>query len=149
MNYQIITPDVARIDQLVRLCAAHAAYERSEYDVSGKVKALSRDLFGLSPKLHCRVATKDEKYVGYITWMRQYATWDAAEYLYMDCLYLDDAYRSHGIGAALIDEMKKYATAQDIHLVQWQTPAFNVRAIKFYKRIGATNLSKERFFLKV
>jgi hypothetical protein len=33
--------------------------------------------------------------------------------------------------------------------IQWQTPDFNKRAIKFYERIGGISKSKERYFLKV
>lgn len=81
--------------------------------------------------------------------MKQYSTWNAAEYLYMDCLFLDDKYRSNGIGVALVNEMKKFGKENDITGIQWQTPDFNERAIKFYKKIGATSLSKERFFLDI
>ncbi|MBL4707385.1 MAG: hypothetical protein JKY48_02970 [Flavobacteriales bacterium] len=31
-------------------------------------------------------------------------------------------------------------------LIQWQTPDFNVDAIRFYKRRGATSKLKGRFF---
>jgi hypothetical protein len=31
--------------------------------------------------------------------------------------------------------------------IQWQTPVFNKRAIKFYNRIGATGKDKVRFTL--
>ena len=33
--------------------------------------------------------------------------------------------------------------------IQWQTPEFNKRAIKFYDRIGAQSKSKMRYFLDV
>ena len=134
---------------LGHLCEGHAAFEKSEYSRLGKAERLKLDIFGESPKLFCLVAVIEEKYVGYITWMKQYSTWDAKEYLYMDCLYLEDDYRGFGIGEALVDEMKDFGRANDIDLVQWQTPDFNVRAIKFYRRIGALSLSKKRFFLNI
>ena len=43
--------------------------------------------------------------------------------------------------------MKEFGRQQNIYLIQWQTPDFKARAIKFYKRIGATSKLKERFFL--
>ncbi len=149
MQYKIIKPTEDKIDSIINLCAAHAVFEESEYDRKNKAQQLSKDLFGENTKLYCLVVEYNDTYVGYITWMKQYSTWDAKEYLYMDCLYLDDGYRGHGIGEALVNQMKDFGRRQNIDLVQWHTPDFNVRAIKFYKRIGATSKSKERFFLTI
>jgi len=149
MEYTVNAPAVDRMDELVALCAAHAAFEQSAYDPSGKQERLTSVIFCDNPNVYCRVVEVDDKYVGYIIWMRQYSTWNANEYLYMDCLFLDDAYRGLGIGVALVEEMKTYASDHEITQVEWQTPDFNKRAIKFYRRIGATSLSKERFFLTI
>ena len=149
MEYKIVKPNKDRIEDILDLCEGHAAFEKSEYDRSGKAERLSKDMFGEEPKLFCLVAEFDDKYVRYITWMRQDSTWDAMEYLYMDCLYLEDECRGYGIGEALVNRMKDFGRDHNINLVQWQTPDFNVRAIKFYRRVGATSLSKERFFLTI
>jgi len=149
MEYRIVKPRKTRINNIIDLCEAHAAFEKCEYNRENKAISLGQDLFGDNPKLICLVAEVDGKYVGYITWMKQYSTWDAKEYLYMDCLYLEEEYRSFGIGEALVNGMKEYGRSHKIDLVQWQTPDFNIRAIKFYKRIGATSKSKERFFLTI
>jgi hypothetical protein len=34
-------------------------------------------------------------------------------------------------------------------MLQWQTPVFNEKAIRFYHRMGATSKDKVRFFLEV
>ena len=149
MKYRIIKPEKDQINQIIDLCALHAAYENSEYERYGKAEKLSISLFCESPKLQSRVAEIEGKYIGYIVWMKQYSTWDASEYYYMDCLFLDENYRGNGIGEALVNRMKKEANDENITMVQWQTPDFNERAIKFYRRIGATSLSKERFFLEM
>ena len=148
-NIKITSPSENEIHQLVSLCAAHAAFEKCDYQTKGKADRMSKDLFSTNPKLHCRVAANDGQYIGYITWMKQYSTWDAKEYLYMDCLYLDSDYRSQGIGVELINEMKIFGIKNGVSIIQWQTPDFNERAIKFYRKIGAVSLSKERFFLNV
>ena len=149
MNYVIEQPKRDQVYQILSLCVAHANFEKCEYNPEGKQKRLSKAIFSKEPRLHCRVAVVDGKYVGYITWMKQYSTWDATEYLYMDCLFLEDMYRSQGIGVALVNEMKNFGKKSAINLIQWQTPDFNTRAIKFYRKIGAISLSKERFFLEV
>jgi len=65
----------------------------------------------------------------------------------MDCLYMREEARSQGIGAVFMDRIKELSRDLGCHLIQWQTPDFNVRAIQFYKRIGGRALQKERFFL--
>ncbi|MFT5917067.1 MAG: hypothetical protein ACI81T_003581, partial [Bacteroidia bacterium] len=49
----------------------------------------------------------------------------------------------------LIRRIQSEAKKLNCSLIQWQTPDFNTRAMKFYKRIGASSKSKERFFLEV
>lgn len=137
------------LNQLVDLCEAHAAYEKAVYDSSGKAIQLEKDLFAVPPKLYCLVAASDDQLLGFATYMKQYATWDACEYIYMDCLFLKADARGQNIGTLLIDRIKQEAQNLECNLIQWQTPAFNAGAIRFYKRIGATSKSKERFFLEV
>ena len=137
------------LDQLVALCTAHAEYERADYDGKGKADQLYPALFSERPKLYCLVVEHNGGLVGFISFMKQYATWDAGEYVYMDCLYLEEAYRGKGIGKSLVQKMVKEANRLGCTLIQWQTPTFNTRAIPFYERLGATRKPKERFFLEV
>jgi ribosomal protein S18 acetylase RimI-like enzyme len=137
------------ISSLIKLCALHAEYEQCEYISEGKEIALSSALFSSSPQLYCYVVEIDGEIIGYLSYMRQYSTWDAAEYLYMDCLFLKTEFRGNGYGEQLIQELKNEGKKQGISLIQWQTPDFNSRAIKFYKRIGAFSKAKERFFLSI
>ncbi len=137
------------MDQIIDLCELHAIYEKSEYSKIGKVAQLHKDLFSHSPKLFCLVVEDDKKLIAYATFMKQYATWDAREYIYMDCLYVKDEFRSRGIGEQLVDRIKEEGKKLNCDIMQWQTPDFNKRAMKFYRRIGAYGKSKERFFLSI
>ncbi len=133
------------IDQLLVLCALHAAYEKSEYDSSGKRGKLFRQLFEISD-LQCLVVENKKELIGYATFIKQFSTWDADHYIYLDCLYLKEELRGQGIGTKLMELVKAYAEKEGCFQVQWQTPDFNRNAIKFYKKMGALSKSKERFF---
>lgn len=135
------------LDEVVRLCAAHAEYERADYDPEGKTVGLETLLFGPSSRLHGLVADGPDGIVGYATWSREVSTWDAALYAHMDCLYLDPAARGLGVGRLLVARLVDDALAAGCRQVQWQTPAFNTRAMPFYDRLGATRKEKVRFFL--
>lgn len=150
MNDKPIIRFVVRDDlpQLVALCQLHAEFEQSDYDKNGKQAKLKKHLFSDSPALYCLVVEYKKESIGYATYMKQFSTWDTEFYIYMDCLFIKDTYRGLGIGAQLMERIKIESKKLDCKLIQWQTPNFNTRAIKFYNRIGATSKSKERFFLK-
>lgn len=137
------------MSSLIRLCALHADFEKASYTKQGKEEQLSEHLFSSNPSVHCLVVEKEEKLIGYATYMKQYATWDANYYLYMDCLFMEDGNRGQGIGEDLMTAIKQEARRLNCSHIQWQTPDFNVRAMKFYDRIGAKSKTKERYFLDV
>jgi len=137
------------INEIIELCELHAAYEKAAYSKLGKDEQLLQDLFSANPKLCCLVVEHEEQLIGYATYMKQYATWDAREYIYMDCIFVKELFRGNGIGEKLVHEIKEKGAELFCNLVQWQTPSFNTRAIQFYERIGATSKTKERFFLTI
>ena len=137
------------LEDLVRLCEQHAKFEKSDYDSTNKKAQLSRYLFTEQPTVFCLVVEFNNEVVGYATYMTQFSTWDAEYYIYMDCLFLTEETRGYGLGEKLIDCIKQEGRALNCNHIQWQTPDFNTRAMKFYDRIGARSKSKERYFLDI
>ncbi len=137
------------LSALVHLCELHAIYEQAEYNPEGKETQLEHHLFSESPTLFCLVVEQDDDLIGYATFMKQFSTWDAAFYIYMDCLFMTETSRGFGIGEQLVERIKAEGTKLGCTLIQWQTPDFNTRAIKFYDRIGGVSKSKERYFLEI
>ncbi len=132
---------------IIQLCREHAEFEQATYVDTGQADRLSGALFSQHPLLFCLVVDSSEGLVGYATYMRQYATWDAGHYMYMDCLFLRPSARNMGLGQQLMERITTEAWAQGCINVQWQTPNFNTRAIRFYERLGAIAKPKQRFFL--
>ncbi|WP_327718212.1 GNAT family N-acetyltransferase [Streptomyces sp. NBC_00490] len=135
---------------VVALITEHAVYEKAEPPAPGLEERLRSLLFG-SPeqRLRCLVAEWGGTVVGYATCSTEVSTWDGTEYLYMDCLFLRDGHRGLGIGESLMAAVRDEARALGLGQVQWQTPAWNEGAIRFYDRIGAVSKEKLRFFLPV
>lgn len=135
------------MDELVRLCTEHAAYERSSFDPAGKEEALAQMLFAPDARLKCLVAEEDARLIGYATFSVEVSTWDADRYMHMDCLFLRPEARNKGIGRALMRRIAQEARDQGVIRMQWQTPSFNVDAIRFYDRLGPEKKEKYRMFL--
>ena len=134
-------------EALVDLCAAHAAYERATYHRGGKEALLGELLFARPVRLFGFVVEGSDGLVGYATYAVQWSTWDAAPYLYMDCLYLEADVRGQGIGSALVQRIITEAQRRGCQAVEWQTPVFNTRAMAFYDRLGAEGTKKVRYRL--
>ncbi|MFB6840490.1 GNAT family N-acetyltransferase [Streptomyces sp. NPDC056361] len=137
------------LPRIVELIAEHAAYEKAAAPAPGLAERLARLLFGTEPpRLRCLVAVlPDGTLAGYATCAPELSTWDGAEYLHMDCLYLTEASRGHGLGPLLAAAVTAEARALGLTEIQWQTPVWNEGAIRFYDRLGATSKEKRRYSL--
>ncbi|WP_438423396.1 GNAT family N-acetyltransferase [Aquimarina macrocephali] len=137
------------IKQIVLLCEAHAIYEKAKFNSKEKVTSLLHYILGSESVLKCVVVEQNNELLGYATFMKQFSTWDADFYIYLDCLYLKEETRGKGIGVKIMAIVREYAVSQNCSIIQWQTPDFNIDAITFYKKIGSKSKAKERFFWKV
>ncbi|MFP5041413.1 GNAT family N-acetyltransferase [Parasediminibacterium sp. JCM 36343] len=134
---------------LVELCKKHSDFEQSPYNPKGKLQQLSKAIFSDSQKLFCYLIECDGLIAGYFSYTFDFSTWDANSFLYLDCLYLEPDFRGLRIGVSVFDKLKIIAKQNDCINIQWQTPIFNERAIKFYNRIGGTGKEKVRFFIDI
>ncbi|MBP7643615.1 MAG: GNAT family N-acetyltransferase [Saprospiraceae bacterium] len=147
MEY-IIRPCVEKdLPKLVELCGKHSEFEQVTYDPTGKGTLLKKALYSDRPKLFCFVIEIRNNLQGYFSYTFDYSTWDAQTFMHLDCLYLEPAFRGQRIGEIVFEKLKKIAKQNDCVNIQWQTPVFNERAIKFYNRIGGIGKDKVRFFI--
>ncbi|MFK8907449.1 GNAT family N-acetyltransferase [Streptomyces sp. YS-3] len=141
----------ADLPRLAELAAEHAVYERAEPPAPGLADRLAAVLFGPGrSRARCFVAEiPGGEVVGYASCAPEFSTWQASEYLHMDCLFLRDGHRGLGLGALLVEAVAAEARALGMPQVQWQTPVWNEGARRFYDRMGATGREKLRYSLPV
>jgi len=135
----------ADLEQILGLCAEHAAFEGAAFAPGHARWPLSRLLFGRRPRLRCLVAETGGRLAGYATYAAEVSTWRAASYLHMDCLFVREAFRNAGLGRRLLERVAAAARAQGCRIVEWQTPSWNADAIRFYERAGAKGSPKVRY----
>ena len=133
-TYKIKFIEHQEIDQLIVLCQAHAKYEKADYSNKNIKQKLLTNIFSNSPMLHCLVLEKNHKIEGYLSYTKQFSTWLGSEYIYLDCLFINDDHRCFGQGEKMINKLINESKKLNCELIQWQTPIFNKRAIKFYNR---------------
>ncbi|WP_210583889.1 GNAT family N-acetyltransferase [Streptomyces sp. GESEQ-35] len=141
----------ADLPRVAELAALHAVYERAAPPAPDLAERLAVLLFDTpAPRLRCLVAElPDGELAGYASCAPEVSTWEGSEYLHMDCLFLTPGHRGLGIGPLLMDAVVDEARRLGIAEVQWQTPAWNEGAARFYDRLGARAKEKLRYSLRV
>lgn len=137
------------LDELMRFCAEHAAYERADPPGPEAAQGLSIALWGPQPRAMCLVVEDEGRLCGYASFALEFSTWNGREYLHLDCLYLQESQRGKGLGQALLSAVRQAAAHLGVEDMQWQTPDWNADAIRFYRRTGAVARPKVRFTLPV
>jgi GNAT superfamily N-acetyltransferase len=132
---------------LAPLCAAHAIFERQPFCADGHPERLQTAL--ASGLLHAWLLVQGGVAVGYASATLDFATLSAQRFAHLDCLYLQPAARGQGGGQALLHAVQAFAESQGCAELQWQTPAWNHRAIRFYDRLGGTGAAKQRYTLSL
>ena len=144
-DYQIRPLRQNEMPELLKLITEHTAYEKAAFNAEGKAEKLMTAIFGTPVRLYCEVVEQQGKLIGFASYTYDFSTWDASEFMYMDCLFLRAETRGQGIGTKILEKLQDVARKKGCHNIQWQTPDFNEPAIRFYKKIGAAALLKERF----
>jgi len=132
--------DVAQLLDLIR---RHAAYERLLASISPV--ELATILEAQVPPTTLVVADDDGDLIGYAALTFDYALFSATYFGHLDCLFVREDARGHGIGKRLLDHVGRLAAATGVPRLEWQTPDWNADGIRFYEREGAVGLAKMRF----
>jgi GNAT superfamily N-acetyltransferase len=138
--------EIRDLPELLELMIEHARFEKAAAPTAS-TRMLADALFADLPRAHAWVVEGKTRLVGYVAVSLAFSAWAAGDYLHMDCLYLRENVRNQGIGVALLATVRDFAMRHDITEVQWQTPAWNENATRFYRREGARDDLKRRFAL--
>jgi GNAT superfamily N-acetyltransferase len=111
-----------------------ALFEKAADQVTNTVERMEaeQDLFS------CFVVENEQgEVIAMALYYRVYYTW-VGKSLYLDDLYVQQSYRSQGIGTQLLNKLFEVAQAERCQRVRWQVLDWNEPAIALYKKAGAT-----------
>lgn len=132
---------------LLSLILAHAEYEKSSASLTAET--LEAILSAPSPDVLILVAARRESLVGYAAMTLDFSLWRAGRWVHLDCLFVHAGCRGQSVGQALFDAVVMTAKAAGVDRLEWQTPARNEGAIRFYERQNAQGLQKMRFAISL
>ena len=147
MSVLVRPVELGDLDQLVDLCAAHAAFERSTLPAPNANRLVAA-LFDAPARLFAWVAVDTHRQLaGYASATIDYSTWWASDFIHLDCLYVREGMRGQSIGHRLLSAARDYALSRGLKQMQWQTPDWNIDAQRFYERFGPRRSTKVRYAL--
>jgi ribosomal protein S18 acetylase RimI-like enzyme len=96
-----------------------------------------RDVFGRRPYFRALLAEVDGRVVGLVSFALGYNTNIATPELFMHDLFVVARWRGRGIGRMLVAAAAREATRRGLTCLEWVVQGHNVRAQRFYRRLGA------------
>jgi GNAT superfamily N-acetyltransferase len=127
---------VSDVPLLLRFSRELAEYERQADAVVINEETLVRDGFGSQPKFRSLIAEWDGEAIGYALFFGFYSSLKGSG-IFLEDLFVREAFRSRGIGRALLSEVARIARQEGSYGVRWEVLAWNESAIKFYKSLDS------------
>jgi GNAT superfamily N-acetyltransferase len=134
----------ADVPTLHRLMRDFAVHERAQERFQITEAALHSALFTPHPPIYGMLAICDGEIVGFALWFLFFGTFSGRHGLWVENIYVEESFRGIGIGLALFRHMARIAVDMDCYAIQWDVNEWNMKAIQFYNRIGATTVSATR-----
>lgn len=101
-----------------------------------KVLITLNELIADGNYFQCLVAEDADKAItGFATFFFAYYSWTGRA-IYLDDLYVTNAFRDRGIGKMLLEKVIEFAKNNKCKNVRWRVSQWNTNAIDFYKKMG-------------
>lgn len=135
MNITIRKAERNDIPAIYDLVKALAIYEKEPNAVTATLdtyyEVYDDDL------IDSHVAEIDHQIIGMSLYYMTFSTWKG-KMLYLEDLYVQESYRTQGIGQRLLDAFLAEAKYKNCSMVKWQVLDWNTPAIEFYKKNEVT-----------
>jgi GNAT superfamily N-acetyltransferase len=132
------------VPAIVGLIRELAEFEKLEHLVEVTPQSLHPQLFGERPAAEAVVAEREGSVIGFALFFTNFSTFLGRPGLYLEDLYVQPAHRGSGVGRALLVHLAALANARGYGRFEWSVLDWNVNAIRFYERMGATLLPEWR-----
>ena len=114
-----------------------AEYEHELELVTIREEDLARDGFGPNQRFRALIAEWDGNPAGYALFFDYYTTW-VGRGLFLEDLFVREAFRKRGIGKALLAAVAWIAIEEQCYGIHWEVLDWNETAIELYSKLGAT-----------
>jgi GNAT superfamily N-acetyltransferase len=131
---QATAEDVPLILEFIRELAD---YEKLLHGVTATEEHLHATLFCAHPYAEAILAFQNNQPVAFAIYFFNYSTFVGLPRLYLEDIYVRQAFRGSGIGRELLRFLARKAIAADCWRMEWSVLNWNQSAIDFYTKLGA------------
>lgn len=134
---EIAPIDIEEFERLLPLIAAYQRFYEAEDVDEGRNRAFFRRFLAPSDDGLLLGARSEGRLVGYACLYRHFSSLEAVETVLMNDLYVEEEYRSRGVGRALIEASAEVARERGAPYLEWATAPDNETAQRLYDSTGA------------
>jgi GNAT superfamily N-acetyltransferase len=152
MKVRPATPD--DVSLIYAFIQKKAEFDRGIGAFSGVLQVsednVRKTLFAEIPFAYVLFAELSNQVVGFALYGFRYSSFAGQPSIWLDDLYVEDAMRSRGVGAALMSRLAQISQDNDCTHLAWNADARNLRGLNFYYRLGAELIEQHghRCFLR-
>jgi GNAT superfamily N-acetyltransferase len=126
--------DVAHIHAMI---VELAVFEKLEHMVVATEALLHEGLFDSKPSCEAIIGEENGEVVTFALFFHNFSTFLTKKGLYLEDLYVRQAYRGKGYGTQMLKALARIAVERNCGRFEWSVLDWNEPAIKFYKAMGA------------
>jgi len=127
---------------ILRLITELAEFEKLIPPDRSANKRLSKDAFSKNPSFKILLAENGKEIIGYAFYFFTYSSFMARKTLYLEDIFISEKYRNRGIGKMFFEKLINIAKKFECARMEWVVLDWNINAIKFYDKLGASELKE-------
>lgn len=128
---------ISDVDIVYELIMAIAKYHAQEHYVVTSKMELTNSGFAENPSFGVLLAEIDGEVAGYCSYTWNYSIWAGSVFMNIDDVFVWEKYRGQSVGEKLMLKAKDVCSTKGASRIRWEVEQDNLKAIKFYKRLGA------------
>lgn len=145
-NFEIRAVTKADVPVILSFIKKLADYERLSHEVVATEEILCETLFGPRRTAEVAIGYFEQKPVGFVLFFHNYSTFLGRPGIYIEDLFVDEAFRRRGLGGALLRYVAGLARERECGRLEWSVLDWNQPAINFYRKLSAVPMSEWTVF---
>ncbi len=144
MEFKIIEAkeqNAAELLEMIRLMAHHEGEADAVENTVEKIKKVLRE-----GKIRAYIVNADNQAAAYLIYFYTYSSYQGTMNMYIEDIFVQEAYRGFGLGKKLMSFAAKEAVRQGCRRLDWTCVKENENAIEFYNHLGGKYMDERMFY---
>jgi GNAT superfamily N-acetyltransferase len=135
-HFKLRSTTIDDVELILSFIRKLAIYEKLEPMMTATPMSIRRSLFELK-QAEVILAEVDQKPIGFALFFHNYSTFLGKANLFLEDLYIDEAYRHKGYGKQIFAYLARLALERSCERFDWMCLNWNEPSIRFYQSLGA------------